>query len=485
MADSRKIIKNIASLLFSGFFAQLVNFLVILYLARLMGPDGFGKINFAMAVAVYFTLATTMGLTTLGIREVARAPSSAGALFVPVTQLRLALFVVLYALLAAALPFAGQPRDIGSLILLFSLAVLPAVFQPDWLFQGLEEMEYVGAGRLAYSLSYAALVLFFIKNARQMLFVPLCQLAAMSASVGLLLVIYVRRHGMFKICWEPNRMMRLARESAHLGFSTLLIQAINNIGVVMMGLYGLVAGVGYYNASYKIIASIALAGSVYFDAVFPVTANLYKTSLERLGRFQSRTLKLVGLFTLPIGVGGVLLSGKIIAFFYGPAYAPSAGVFGLLCWLPFIVFLNTVYARGLWACDGQAAYLRIVLVQVAVNLGCNLALIPHFGMYGVAAANICAELSGFMFYHGEFNKIVRVPAGAALLKPLLASCGMGAVLQTAKLLLPGAHVFLLIALGAACYAMIILAIGGLKWYTVRDFVATIVKKKAQTGGGTP
>jgi len=483
MTDSRKIIKNIASLLFSGFSSQFINFLVILYLARLMGPDGFGKINFAMAVSVYFTLGTTMGLNVLGIREIARAPSAAGEIFAPITQLRLVLFVILYALLVALLPFAGQPRDIASLILLFSLAVLPTVFQTDWLFQGLEEMEYVGAGRLLYSLSYAALVLFLIKSARQLLTVPLCQLAAMSASVGLLLVIYVRRHGMFKIRWEPDRMFRLARESSHLGFSTLLIQAINNIGVVIMGLYGLVKDVGYYNASYKIIASIALAGALFFDAIFPVTANLYKTSLERLGRFQRRTLKLVALFTLPIGVGGVMLSREIIAFFYGPAYAPSAGVFGLLCWLPLISFLNTVYARGLWVCDCQSAYLRIVLAQVAVNLVCNLALIPHSGMYGVAAANVCAELFGFIFYYREFNKIVRVPVLAALWKPLLASCGMGVALQTAKLLLPDMNVLLRIALGAACYALLIFAVGGLKWHKVCGFTATIVKKEPPTGGG--
>lgn len=64
-----------------------------------------------------------------------------------------------------------------------------------------------------------------------------------------------------------------------------------------------------------------------------------------------------------------------------------------------------IYARGMWVCNKQNEYLKIVTVQVVANIGLNFILIPPLGIMGAALATLSAELIGFPFYYHEFRKI--------------------------------------------------------------------------------
>jgi O-antigen/teichoic acid export membrane protein len=46
------------------------------YLARVLGPDNIGKLNFADSIAKYFILLAALGIPIYGIREVAKKMNS-------------------------------------------------------------------------------------------------------------------------------------------------------------------------------------------------------------------------------------------------------------------------------------------------------------------------------------------------------------------------------------------------------------------------
>src|SRR3989338_9177639 len=78
--DSNKIVNSILSLGSGAIVSRLVAFIGTTYLARTLGPAGFGIIGFAIAICGYLSIAVTAGFDNIGAREVARRPQDASAI---------------------------------------------------------------------------------------------------------------------------------------------------------------------------------------------------------------------------------------------------------------------------------------------------------------------------------------------------------------------------------------------------------------------
>lgn len=60
------------SLTMADAFVKFLGAVNIAYLARILGPEDFGKMNFALAIVGYFAMLSQFGLNTVGVRQVAR-----------------------------------------------------------------------------------------------------------------------------------------------------------------------------------------------------------------------------------------------------------------------------------------------------------------------------------------------------------------------------------------------------------------------------
>lgn len=473
MNTTQRILKNTFSLLFSGIIAKLLGFVAIVYLARVLEPAGFGKINFAMAIVVYFTLIANLGLPLLGTREIAREKEKIKDYLGSIITLRLCLAVLGFGLLLLMAFYLNKPPETKSLIILYGLGLVPSALLLDWAFQGVEKMEYIGLGRILSSGIYLALVLGFIKSSEQLLLIPCFLVAGNLLAAGVLISIFVRSFGIPRLKFDSIAWKNLLRQSLPLGISIIMIQIIYNIDSVMLGFMRTDTEIGYYNAAYKIILPLITTGAVYFDAIFPVISNYYKTSLDSLKKLQSYTAKLMITIALPLAVGGTILAKPIINLLYGPEYNNGIIAFQILIWVPALIYINMIYARGMWACNKQNEYLKIVTIQAVVNIVFNFILIPPLGIVGAAISTISAELLGFFFYYRELNKVVYVPLHNNVLKPLLAVIPMALLLWWGITGL-NLNVFLLIFGAVLLYFLFLYVIRGITKEEIKMIRNTIL-----------
>src|SRR5438067_6469760 len=91
VASGDKILGNVLSLSGGNVLSRLIAFAGTAYLARKLGPAGFGIIGFALALRSYFALSTTGGSNAVATREVARRPHDAAAIVASVILVRLVL----------------------------------------------------------------------------------------------------------------------------------------------------------------------------------------------------------------------------------------------------------------------------------------------------------------------------------------------------------------------------------------------------------
>jgi O-antigen/teichoic acid export membrane protein len=268
----------------------------------------------------------------------------------------------------------------------------------------------------------------------------------------LLLIVFKRQNSGLALRLDPQACRMIVKQSLPLGISMGLIQVIYYLDTILLGFMRSDAEVGMYNAAYKIVLFVIMAGAFYFDAIFPVIAQYYKTSLGAIQKLLSYSARLVAILAIPMGIGGALLARPILHLFYGERYEHSAIALQILIWVAVLIYFNMIYARAMWACNQQKAYVKIVAGQALLSVILNLACIPWLGIAGAALSKVAAELLGLGFYYREFSKIVRVPFLPYLGRPLLASLPM--------------ILFLLAGQFFAALNIFILAVGGFIIYCI-------------------
>ncbi|MCK4649187.1 flippase [bacterium] len=447
MNTAQRILKNLLSLLSAGIVTNLLGFMAIVYLARVLGPGDFGKINFAFAIVIYFTLIANLGLPLLGTREVARDRRKVKDYTGNILTLRLCLAFLGFGLLLLMAFFLNKPPEIKYLIILYGLGLIPSALLLDWAFQGVEKMEYIGLGRILSSGIYLALVLGFIKSSEQLLLIPCFQIVGSLLVAGLLFFIFIKNFGKPRFRFDLSPWKGLLKAALPIGFSLFMVQVFYNIDTVMLGFMRTNEEVGYYNAAYKIILTLIMAMGAYHDTIFPIISDYYKTSLVSLKKILSYTSKLMVTASLPLAVGGTILARPIMNLLYGTRYESGIVAFQILIWMVVIIWVNTIYSRGLLACDRQNKYAIAVTVGAISNIILNFLLIPPLGLKGAAIATLVTEGVLFLIYYVEFSKIIKVQFKSYILRPLIAALIMGAFLQWNI----EWNIFLLIVTGVSIY----------------------------------
>ncbi len=428
MNTSQRIIKNTLSLLLSGLVAQLFIFFAMIYLARVLGPGDFGKISFATALIAYFTLATHLGLPLLGAREIAKSNNDISCYFSNIIFLRFSLAVLSFTLLCMLIFFLPKSLELKRLVLLYGLGLFFSALRVDWVFQGIEKMEFIGLSRILSASVFLGFALLFVKNNSHLLLVPCFHVFGVLVAALALLTIFFKTHNKFQFKLDFKFCKKIFRQALPLGISIILIEVIYSIDTIMLGFMRTNVEVGYYNAAYKLILPLIMVGSIYFDAVFPVISKYYESSLDSLRRLQSYNAKLMAIAALPLGIMGTVLASPIMNVLYDSKYNNSVIAFQILIWAAAMIYLNMIYARGMWACNLQNQYVKIVIGQAVTNITLNFLLIPFWGIVGASISTVFAELVGFFFYYHAFNKIVHVPIHKFIFKPLVSSVLMLLVL---------------------------------------------------------
>jgi O-antigen/teichoic acid export membrane protein len=457
LSTARRVLKNFASLTFADLFCKALAFLGVVYLARVLGAEGFGRIEFAQAIVVFFLLAANQGITTFGSREIAKEKGDIKTYANHILAMRLLLALISYVFLVVFTLLVGQPAEVKNLLLLYGLALFTFSLTLDWIFQGIEKMEYVALGRMISQMVYVGGLFLLVRSSVQILRVPIINIAAAMFGAVLLLSIFIKSYGDIKLRYDRDLWKRILKQSIPMGVSFILIKIYYTFDTVMLGFIKGEEVVGWYNATYKVVLLFISFANLFGSAIFPVLSRSYKESPSQFQRFVFQFSRVTILIGLPIAVGGTILGGQIIRFVYGPIYQPSIIPLQILIWSVFTVYLNCSFAFSLLACDRQKEYMYSVLAGALINLALNFALIPKYGMIGAGIATITCEVVVLVLILFYSMKVVNIFPGIHLLKVCGASVFMGLVVFLLQGGLP-----LRIFVGILVYLIGIVSLGGIR-----------------------
>jgi len=390
----QKAVANTGWLFADKVLRVIVGVIVLIWLARYLGPEKFGILNYSIAFVAIFSRIATLGMESIVVRDVVRDPRASNEIIGTAIGLRLGGALAAVALTIGAI-FVLRPEDPLTRWMVIIIAT-GMIFQTldviDLWFQSRMQSKYtIYAKNAAFMAANFAKIGLIVIGAPLIAFAWITLAEAVIGAAGLLIV--YRRTGNLLLRWSVNlsRAGALLKDSWPLILSGLAVVTYMRIDQVMLGEMIGANSVGIYSAAVRLsegwyFLPLAIATSVFpsIVATRKVNEGLYQERLQKLYHFMTW-------LAIAIALPVTFLSQYIIDFLYGPGYEGAGTVLAIHIWAAVFVFLG--YASGQFLLTEN--YTRISFYRafwgMIVNVILNFLLIPRYGVNGAAVATLISQ----------------------------------------------------------------------------------------------
>lgn len=388
---------------------MFIGIFVISWIARYLGPQQFGLLNYAQSFVFLFTAISTLGLDSIVVRELVKKEDNRNKLLGSAFFLKLIGALILLPIIVIIVQFTSNDNYTNLLIFIIAFATIFQSFNViDFYFQSKVISKYTAiANSVTFGISSLIKILLIIINA------PLVAFALMSIfdigilATGLLLfyLSHVKKHDLQPdkrsfFGWEFDKKTAyfLLKSSWPLILSTIVITIYMRIDQVMIKEILDFQSVGQYAAATRLSEAWYFIPVAIVNSLFPAIVNAKKVSSELyIKRLQSLYTLLVWL-AIAVSILISFFGDSIVMILYGNDFSQAASVLIIHIWTGIFVFLGIAFSSYLiaenWA---KKAFYRTLLGAI-INIILNIILIPNYGLIGAAIATLIGQLVANVIY---------------------------------------------------------------------------------------
>lgn len=304
----------------------LLGFITVPYQTRILGPEAFGIVGFAIAISAYFNLFLDYGFILSGTKSVSEAAKenrNIGKILSNITYAKIILFLILSLIFCIITFFVKQFRGNILILSLYLLLSLANSLLPDYLYRGIEDMKKLTYRAVLTRGGFTLLIFVFMKNPSQYYFVPLFQLIG---SVAALVWTYYDVRINLRITFGRSHFREIynsIKESTPYFLSRIATTIYNGTNTIIIGFKFTDSMVGLYTSGTKFRVLFNMAEAPLTDSLYP-----YMTRT----RDFSKLLRIALLAELPIIIFCIFIwifAEQLCIFVFGHEYAGAAPILKL------------------------------------------------------------------------------------------------------------------------------------------------------------
>jgi O-antigen/teichoic acid export membrane protein len=370
----------------------LAELLVGFYLARHLGAEKFGLLNFAVSYVILFQGISTLGFNEILVRELMHYQNQRSAILSTALLLRFAAsFFFIFCIQLFAIPFDMPSRVLVFIISLSIFFRSFEIFTPY--FQSVVKAEQVAFVQIAITVIGSALKILFIRLGSDLTYFAWVYTAEwLLLGAGLYTIYRINRND-WKWTFRKNWSMRLLKNSWYLMLSAAAVNLYMRLDQVMIRQMVDDSANGFYSAAVRLSEIWYILPTILCAILFPAILNarkkdtaLYNVRMEQLNAFLFWLALIISVTLAPF-------SDELIVLLYGAEYAPAGIVLKYHIWSSIFVFFGVSSGYWLIAEKFEKVSLYRTLAGLSINLVLNFLLIPRYGIVGAAVATLIGQIT--------------------------------------------------------------------------------------------
>jgi O-antigen/teichoic acid export membrane protein len=439
------------------FGVQVIQFAVVIVLARLLVPEDFGLVAMLMVIFAVSSVLVNGGFTEALIREREITQADKATAF----WLNLMASVVIYGVIWVAAPAVAAFFEYPELVGLTRFMALSLIFLALTLVQQADLTHQLAFKRLGVVSVAAAAVTGVVAITLALLGAGVWALAAkyvlMAACTSLFLGIANP--------WLPTQ--GISRDSVHklfgfgskLAASGLLNEVYQNVYKVVIGKFFAAATLGFYTQAQNFtnMASQSLVGAVQ-KVTYPL---LSKTNDDpkRLKRGYRKIIQVSSYVIFPAMVGLALVAEPLVLTLIGEQWRQTVPFLQILCVSGALYHLHSINLNVLKVVGRSDLFLKLEVIK-KVNITIAIIIGLQFGIWGLLIGQVvssCVALFINMYYTRVFIDYSMSEQLADILGVLWLSAPMGVLVWLTGELAPSSpllELVLMITMGLVVYIFV-------------------------------
>lgn len=387
------LVQNILALYGVQFANYLFPLLLVPYLARVLGPEGWGLLAFTQAFGGYLGLLVEYGFGLSATREVAQSRNS-------LRRRAELLAEVLGAKGVLSLLALGVALGVGNQVLVFRehpevlwagvFWALATAYSPVWYFQGLERMRLVAAVEVGAKALVLIFVFLMVKGPGDVW--KVLALQGVASSLASLVALYLAHREVPFLLPEPRGVLRALIAGWSMFFFRGAVSLYTLGNTFILGLFAPPQVVGYYAGAEKISKAFLGLLAPVSQALYPRLSHLAQSAPQEAARLARLGVWTMGLGGAVLGLGVFALAPLLVRLFLGAGYEPAVPALRLLAFLlPLIALSNVLGIQWMLPLGLDRPFNAIIVGAGLVNLALAVVLAPRLAHIGMALAVVTSE----------------------------------------------------------------------------------------------
>lgn len=371
----KKLISNTGAL----FSIQLANYLLPLllipYLTRVMGVEGYGIVAFGLALVQIACILTDYGFSLSATYQIATQQNDKEALRKIICAVSICKIILAILACSAITVFAISTEKYSEHSLYFLLLTIPILgqtFQPIWFFQGIERMMFITLYTVANRILFLFLVIVLVNGMSEIHWIAIANgiSATLAALIGITVMFslgYTPKWCGFKFIWTTFT------QSTEFFWSRAAVATYTAGGSIFLGITSTPTQVAYYSAAEQLYKGAQSLFGPVSQALYPHMAKYKNFKLFFKILKYSIVLSIIGLIT------GVIIGSTALQFIFGEEFRDAYPVLlifmitftitipSVLLGYPFLSALGNPKAVNMSVIFGSIIQLTILSVLYFIN----------------------------------------------------------------------------------------------------------------------
>jgi O-antigen/teichoic acid export membrane protein len=467
------LFKNTFALLVPNLLNPLISFVLIVFISRYLGVGELGQYSLVLSYLSLAAIFSSMGLTSLLVRQISRKPEEAHVLVFNASIFGAFSSAVAVLAMNLAVILVGYDREViqAALVCSFSLLISTPINYLEGVFRSFEKSQYIAFAYVTENLLRVGTSIVLLRRGSGI--VALFGVSVACRVFALIPMLYFYRRTVGRMDFQIRRdiLRLLAREAptfASIAFFSSIYLGTDQI--ILSKLKGMVS-VGIYSAADRLVQITRTLPLAFSTALLPLLSREFAAGLKQLQALTILGIRCIILGIAPIIVGTAILSPNIITNIYGDKFAAAAAILQLHIFSLLPTGIAFVLAEVLIASDNQRIDLRINVGAAIVNVGLNFLFISLFSAWGAALATL---LTMTLFCIVQYNYIQKylfcIPVTSIAVKAMIASLAMGILTH----ILMELNIFINILFSSIIYAILVIVLGAVninELYILKEFIS--------------
>lgn len=250
-------------------------------------------------------------------------------------------------------------------------------------------------------------------------------------------------------------------------FFAILGSIMANTDIVMLGLIKDSTEVGYYAASQRIVAFLIIIPGLITSSILPTLAKQINDK-EKIKNVLHSSIKIIYILSIPIVMGGLIISSDFILKLFGSEYTPAIPMFKISLLSILFIFPALIFNSIIFIFDKHKSIIKISLIGTILNVLINILLIPKYGGVGSSIATLVSEIVIMLLIKKQLETIIKINIFNNLSKIIIGSVIMSLILLIMKYL--NANLYVCIIISIFVYFMILIIIKEESLYKIKNII---------------